>query len=228
MLKQAWCNKQDLITQPGNCNDSHRSVCKHLQTDEGECKYHDSSIIQQHKGTHTCAHTADLQQNGQTKCPLNQIYVEINRHPLQFSFQWLSVCQKHRLVTGGSEVRWVTYGCFVLFICAYQEIHMLLWEIIACVTQEGMQKKRQNSSFEFSVLLDADSWTTIMLQHRRCLQTEHQQDLQFHYVRASTFINIHFILQGLTVSVVESCWRLTNRSDSIFKRRVKISSRFRW
>ena len=24
MLKQAWCNKQDLITQPGNCNDWHR------------------------------------------------------------------------------------------------------------------------------------------------------------------------------------------------------------
>lgn len=129
MLKQAWCNKQDLITQPGNCNDSHRSVCKHLQKDEGECKYHDSSIIQQLKGTHTCAHTADLQQNWQIECPLKQIYIKINRHPLQFSFQWLSVCQKHRLVTGGSEVRWVTYGCFVLFICACTEIHMFVWEI---------------------------------------------------------------------------------------------------
>lgn len=32
MLKQAWCNKQDLITQPGSRNEWHREpVCKHLQ-----------------------------------------------------------------------------------------------------------------------------------------------------------------------------------------------------
>lgn len=32
MLKQARCNKQDLITQPGNRNDWHREpVCKYLQ-----------------------------------------------------------------------------------------------------------------------------------------------------------------------------------------------------
>lgn len=66
MLKQAWCNKQDLITQPGN-NEGRRkqSLCKHLRKMMGECKYLTSLISRSTTTTHAhaqlnSAHTHSL------------------------------------------------------------------------------------------------------------------------------------------------------------------------
>lgn len=170
MLKQAWCNKQDLITQPGNCNDSHRSVCKHLQKDEGECKYRDSSVIQQHKGTHTCAHTADFQQNGQTEYPLNQIYAEITPITIQFPVaERLPKAQAGHWWIRGTVSHILLFSAFHLGI--YRNTHVCAIMRNKRWRKKGCKKKRRPKS-----LFESDSWTTIV-RHRRCLQTGHQQNL---------------------------------------------------
>lgn len=66
------------------------------------------------------------------------------------------------------------------------------------VTQERMQKKDLKSLFEFRILSHGDSWTTVMLRHRKCLSTGHQQDLHFHCLRANIFIHFLSTVDGFS------------------------------
>lgn len=117
MLKQAWCNKQDLITQPGNRNDSRAR--KHLRKDEGECKYLtllvSSSAGVPHKHTQCRRARQKSWTEWANRTPLNPIM-----HPKQqayisiLSSMMLNVCQRRTVHVRQRFQGFVTshLGCF--------------------------------------------------------------------------------------------------------------------